>query len=305
MKNVAIVFYYVLNMSIMASVMGFIVLWIRKNKWIPRRMAVLLWIIPFLRAILPFGMNSSFSLMNTVFGWFGKTIPWFTLNQRTTFSFVNYVMLAQEYEPFQFSTLMIKHVFFVLSIVWMTGMVFLITMLMLSYYTGKRDALDAEHWKDDLWFSSKVQGAAVFGIIKPRIVFPIFYKDRDLRHILQHERMHIKRKDNLWRVIGFGIIAIHWFNPLLWFYLKAFLSDLEMACDEAVISKYDDENKRQYALTLLECKENEDLLVSAFGGANLSSRVKFVISYRKMMSISLFGLSVVMIFLFYALLTNA
>ncbi|MCR4598481.1 MAG: M56 family metallopeptidase [Acetatifactor sp.] len=301
----AILFYFVLNMSIMASVTGCIVLILRRIRLLPRRMVVLFWMIPFFRAILPIGMNSSVSFMNIVFGWIGKTVPLIEINDRVKFSFDNYMMLAQKYEPFQFVSSKTEHIFLVASICWLTVALFIMVLFCASYFMGKKDAAEAEHWKDDIWFSKNAQGIAVYGIFKPRIVFPISYEGKDLEMILQHERSHVKRKDNLWRLLGIGIVAVHWYNPLMWLFLKTFLVDLEMACDETVISKYDEEKRKQYALTLLECKGNNDLLISAFGGANLNARIKFIVSYKKMLKISLFGLAAIVIFIFYALLTNA
>lgn len=305
MSDLAKLLYWIINMSIMTSVVGVILLGIRKIRFVPRRMVFLLWIIPLLRGVVPLYMNSYISIMNLLFSRLGKTVPEYIFNNQVTLSIANYLTLADEYEPFHFQSIMLERLFFVLSIGWMAGMILLIATWMVSYCMEKKKISGAEHWKDNVWFSSELQGAAVYGIIKPKVVMSMIYIERDIEYILQHEKMHIKRKDNLWRILGFGVAAIHWFNPLIWILLKIFLSDMEMACDEAVISKYDEQERRQYALMLIECKANDDLLSSSFGGTNLRSRICFIITFKKMLMISICGLSVLILLVFCALLTNA
>ena len=127
----------------------------------------------------------------------------------------------------------------------------------------------------------------------------------ELKYIIRHEKTHIKRLDNLWRIIGFITASIHWFNPLSWVFLKAFLNDLELACDEMAVSGYDKEERKEYARTLLSCSGGKSLLVSAFGGAKVRTRIENVLSYKKMTAFSALGFALLVVVIIFTLITNA
>lgn len=292
-------------MSIMFSVVGVVVLGIGKIRMVPRRMVFILWMIPFLRGVLPIYMSSSISIMNLIFWKFGKTISKQFFKKSVTLSMANYITLADTYKPFQFQSSSVEHIFGGLFVVWMTGMMCLLMTWIVVYHTEKKKISDAQYWKDNIWFSDKHRGAAVYGVIKPQIVVSTIFKECDIEYILQHERMHIKRKDNLWRLLGFGVVAIHWFNPFSWLFLRMFLTDMEMACDEAAIATYDDQERTRYALALVECREKENLFSASFGGSNLKKRIQFITMYRKALFITLCGMWWFMAFIFLSLLTNA
>ena len=109
----------------------------------------------------------------------------------------------------------------------------------------------------------------------------------------------------MWRIIGFITAAIHWFNPLSWIFLKAFLNDLELACDEMAVAGYETEDRKEYARTLLECSQSKSMLVSAFGGAKVRTRIENVLSYKKMTAFSAMGFTVLVLVIIVTLMTNA
>jgi len=127
----------------------------------------------------------------------------------------------------------------------------------------------------------------------------------ELEHIVRHEKTHVRRLDNLWRIIGFLTACIHWFNPLSWVFLKAFLNDLELACDEMAVSGYGVEERKEYARTLLTCSQSKSLLVSAFGGAKVRTRIENVLSYKKMTAFSAIGFTLLVLVITFTLITNA
>ncbi|MBQ1685668.1 MAG: M56 family metallopeptidase, partial [Clostridia bacterium] len=131
-----------------------------------------------------------------------------------------------------------------------------------------------------LWRSDKVTGPAVYGVIRPRIIFPAGGEADE--YALRHERAHVRRLDNLWRMIAFVTAALHWFNPFFWVLLRVFLSDLELACDETALRGLDGEQRRAYALALVESSRSKDVFASAFGGARVRMRVERVLSYKGM-----------------------
>ena len=127
----------------------------------------------------------------------------------------------------------------------------------------------------------------VYGILQPKIVLPAARMAADTELILLHEAMHIRRKDNLWRVVGFLAVAVHWFNPLCWVFLKLFFEDLEMSCDECVLGRLGKDRAKEYALSLLESKQSTTVFTSAFGGAKIRTRIEHILSFRKMTKVSL------------------
>ena len=145
----------------------------------------------------------------------------------------------------------------------------------------------------------------MYGIIRPRIVLPAAMEGQDLTYILHHERTHIRRADNLWRLLGFFSAALHWFNPLSWVFLKAFLGDLELACDERAVAAYGEAERKEYARTLLACAEQKSVFASAFGGAKVRTRIENVLSYRKMTGAAAVSFALLTAAVIWVMITNA
>ncbi len=140
--------------------------------------------------------------------------------------------------------------------------------------------------------NDEIASPLVCGLLSPRIYLPTrmdFGSAELLRHILSHETMHIRRKDNWLKTVMLVALCIHWFNPLVWILSRYLASDLEMACDEAVLRRYDhgdeaEENKKNYAMSLLAMAVSESrqtLLYSAFSKTEVEKRIQNVLHYRK------------------------
>jgi len=298
-------FYWIFNMSITATITGVIIMLVRLIKKIPRRITTFLWIIPFLRMIFPFGLNSPYGLMALLSKLTTKTIVVYQPTDDIAFSMINSVMVADTYFPITYKVNILEDVFHVASVVWMIVSLAILLMLSVTYYTTIYEIKDSTHQKDNIYLSEKVVSPAVYGIIKPKIILPASYKDRDIELIVLHEKTHIRSLDNLWRMIAFGIVAVHWFNPLSWLFLKGFLADLELSCDERVLSKIGYGHAKDYAASLLESKQGATVFASAFGGAKIRTRIENILSFKKLSWLS-FAVFIVLIgTIFYVLLTNA
>lgn len=297
--------YWVINMSIVASFMGLIVLLIRKIRFIPRRVSVFLWIIPFLRMAVPVGLNSRYSLMSLVSRLMTKTVTVYQPSDDIAFSFSNSIRAAESYSPITYKVNILGTVFSVAGMIWTVVSLALLIALTIIYVSTKNAVADSRLLESNIFFSDKVDSPAVYGIIRPKIIIPGSYEDMELKYIIRHEKTHIKRLDNLWRIIGFITASIHWFNPLSWVFLKAFLNDLELACDEMAVSGYDKEERKEYARTLLSCSGSKSLLVSAFGGAKVRTRIENVLSYKKMTAFSAIGFTLLVLVIIFTLITNA
>lgn len=299
------VFYWTFNMSITASVTGAVIMLVRMIKKIPKRIGVFLWIIPFLRMTLPIGLNSPYSLMSLLSKLTTKTVVVYQPTDNMSFSMMNSIMAADTYFPITYRSAELKNIFGAASVVWIIVTLAILLMLAVTYFTTVYEIKDSAHLKDNIYLSEKIVSPAVYGIVRPKIVLPLSYKDRDIELIVLHERAHIRSCDNLWRIAVFGIAAVHWFNPLCLLFLKVFLEDLELCCDERVLAKIGAERAREYASSLLESRQGTTVFASAFGGAKIRTRIENILSFKKLTWFSLAALTALVGTVFYVLLTNA
>lgn len=199
----------------------------------------------------------------------------------------------------------LEDVFQFISVIWIVIVLAFVIAFIILYAMTIYELKDSEHLRGNIYLSHKTDSPAVYGIVRPKIIVPYYLKEKDLTFIVMHEKIHIKRLDNLWRVLAFITAAFHWYNPLSWVFLKCFLSDIELSCDEKVISKCSEENKKAYALSLIEFAENKNVLVSGFGGAKMRVRIENILSYRRISVISYMGFSLLVGLISFVLLTNA
>ena len=299
------VFYWIFNMSITAALTGVLIMLVRLIKGIPRRMTTFLWIIPFLRMTIPLGLDSPYSLMTLLSKITTKTVVVFQPTDKISFSMMNSVMAANSYFPITYKVNILENIFSVASVIWAVVALAIILMLTAIYCTTLFEIKDSKHLRENVYLSEKISSPAVYGVLRPKIVLPASYQDRDIELVIQHEKTHIRGLDNLWRVIAFLVVAVHWFNPFSWIFLKAFLADLELSCDERVLVKLGADRSKEYASALLECKQGATVFASAFGGARIRTRIENILSFRKLTWISLAAFISLISVIFYVLLTNA
>ena len=124
----------------------------------------------------------------------------------------------------------------------------------------------------------------VLGLIKPKIYLPFNMNEKDMEHVVAHEMAHIRRKDHLWKPLGFILLTLHWFNPLMWLGYVLLCRDIELACDEKVIKELDHDARADYSEALLTCSVNRRMIAAcplAFGEVGVKDRVKSVLNYKK------------------------
>ena len=299
------VFYWIFNMSITASITGLLIMLIRLLKKIPKRIAVFLWVIPFLRMSFPFGLNSHYSLMTLLSKFATKTVVVYQLIDNMDVSTTNCVTAAKTYFPITYEVNILENIFSVASVIWIIVSLVILIMLAVIYFKTIYDVKDSKHLKDNIYLSKKVISPAVYGIVKQKIILPESYNNKDIDLVILHEKTHIRSADNLWRVMAFVIVSFHWFNPICWLFLKAFLTDLELSCDERVLKKLGDNRAKEYALSLLESNQKTTVFASAFGGAKLRKRIENILSFKKLTWFSSIVFVALMGIIFYVLLTNA
>jgi beta-lactamase regulating signal transducer with metallopeptidase domain len=218
----------------------------------------------------------------------------------------NSIQAANSYEPFRLKTNLLESFFRIGSIVWIIVASAAILAMIIMYFLTKAELKRSVHREGNIYISAAVGTPTVYGIIKPRIVLPADVKEEQLSCILAHEKVHIRRHDNIWRMIAILTACIHWFNPLIWWFLKAFLQDTELACDMAAVKSMPEEERKNYAKTLLAFTNRErTVFASAFGSSKVRVRIEHVLTYRKLTvfsTICFAGMGIIIAFL---LLTNA
>ena len=168
--------------------------------------------------------------------------------------------------------------------IWIFGMIALALYTAISYWRLHRKVDTAVRYKDNIFQSENVKSPFVLGIIKPRIYLPFNMNGQDLEHVVAHEQAHIHRKDHWWKPLGFLLLTIHWFNPLMWLAYVLLCRDIELACDEKVIKELGNEQRADYMQALVACSVNRRMIAAcplAFGEVGVKERVKSVMNYKK------------------------
>ena len=298
-------FYWGFNMSITASITGLLIMLFRRIKKIPGRVAVFLWAIPLLRMLFPIGLNSRYSLMSLLSKFATKTITVFQPVENVDFSMTNYLGTAETYFPITYKTNVLENIFSVASAVWIVGVLAILLVLIVTYCRTMRESRDAKHLRDNIFLSEKIGFPAVYGIIKPKIILPASYKDKELELILAHENTHIRSLDNLWRLLAIMITSVHWFNPFCWMFLRKFLLDIELACDERVLAKLPSDRTKEYAHLLLESESGTNAFASTLGSSKIRKRIENILVFKRLTWFSLVAFTILIGVIFYTLLTNA
>lgn len=172
----------------------------------------------------------------------------------------------------------------VLSCVWVGGVGAMLLSAVVSYGRLKRKVRTAVRLRDNIFESDRVPSPFVLGVIRPRIYLPFGMNAQDTAYVIDHETAHIRRHDHWWKPLGFLILSLHWFNPLMWLAYVLLCRDIELACDEKVIKTWDTARKADYSQALLHCSVNRRTVAAcplAFGEVGVKDRVKSVLNYKK------------------------
>jgi len=308
------VFYFVLNMSVASCFVIVVLLLIRQIVPLPRRVTYPLWALAFFRLILPFTLPTNWSLFNFTGGLVKRLITVETITHGMVpvpgserLVVMNFVGAAVQYMPIEYRTESLRQVFSTSSVIWaIIAAAMLLTALAL-YSLTRKELIKAVHIKDNLYRSDMLLSPVLTGLFRPKIILPVTLDpdSAEGRMILAHENIHRHRLDNLWRLSSICITCLHWFNPFAWVMLKSFLSDMELSCDESVIRKYNSEERKAYAGTLLRFADNNRLLVStAFGRSGVKVRIVNILNYKNLTLIGVVASSLLLLVIAATLITN-
>ena len=283
------IFLKIINMSISASYIVLAVLLLRLLlKKAPKWITVVLWGIVAVRLICPFSIESVLSLIpsSEVVSPTIMTDKTPTIN--TGIPIINSTLnpvISESFTPNPGDSANPLQIWIpVLTTIWIVGMVALLIYTVISYAKVKRKIGTAVLLRDNVYQSENVVSPFVLGIIKPKIYLPFNMNEKDMEHVVAHEMAHIRRKDHLWKPLGFLLLTLHWFNPLMWLGYVLLCRDIELACDEKVIKELDHDARADYSEALLTCSVNRRMIAAcplAFGEVGVKDRVKSVLNYKK------------------------
>ena len=282
-------FLKIINMSISASWLVLAVLILRfVLKKAPKWINVLLWGIVAIRLICPFSFESPLSLIPSA-----ETIP-LNIGMDSTptinsgISAINNAVnpiISQSNTPMAGASINpLQITIGIYEYIWIFGMIALALYTAISYWRLHRKVDTAVRYKDNIFQSENVSFPFVLGIIKPRIYLPFKMNGQYLEYVVAHEQAHICRKDHWWKPLGFLLLMIHWFNPLMWLAYVLLCRDIELACDERVIKELGNEQRGDYTQALVACSVNRRMIAAcplAFGEVSVKERVKSVMNYKK------------------------
>lgn len=297
------IFIRILNMSLTAGIVILLVIFLRLFlKRLPKIFSYLLWMVVLFRLLCPISFSSEVSLLGVFrmpsteqgqIDYIPENIgrmeqPEVVLPVTIAEDAVNAVLPPAAVES---SVNPMQVMLFAGMCLWVSGILIMTVYAAITYWKLHRKLKTAVKDADNVYYASGITTPFVCGLFSPRIYLPAKPADgspalgeREKQYILLHERIHIKRRDYLWRLMSFFALCVHWFNPLVW--LAFFLSgkDMEMACDEAVIRKLGSGVKKEYSASLLTLASGRRIVPDiplAFGEGETGSRIRNVLRYKR------------------------
>lgn len=282
-------FLRIVNTSISAGWVVLAVLLLRLClKRAPKWASVLLWGIVAVRMVFPFSIESVLSLIPSA-----ETIsPTIMMEQtpsvQTGVPALNHVInpvISGSFTPAPGASANPLQIWIpVLTGLWLFGIAALFLYSAASYWRLRRKVCEAVILRGNIYQSENVCSPFVLGVIKPKIYLPYHMDSREMDYVIAHEQTHIRRRDHWWKPLGFLLLTIHWFNPLMWLSYILLCRDIELACDEKVIRGMGNAQRADYTQALVACSISRRSIAAcplAFGEAGVKERVKSVMHYKK------------------------
>ena len=286
----AAVFLKLLNLSISASWLVLAVLVLRLvSKRSPKWVNVLLWGIVALRLVLPFSIESALSLIPSA-----ETVspaavqfdpaPTITSGVSVIDNAVN-PSLSEHFAAVPTASVNPLYVWTELAgWVWLIGLGAMLLYALVSYLRLRRRVSVSLCVRENIYLCDAISSPFILGVVKPRIYLPSGLDEVQRQNVLSHERAHLARRDHWWKPLGFALLAVYWFNPVLWLAYTLLCRDIELACDERVIRTMDESAVKTYSTVLLACSMPRKAVITcplAFGEVGVKERVRNALHYKK------------------------
>ena len=297
----------VCNMSLTASVVILAVLAVRLLlRRAPKVFAYALWAVVLFRLLCPVSVTSAVSLMGAL------GAPAQERTQRT--SAVEYVpadimirgtapavtQLPQpplpaetggavsdapaDTAPAAVPAMSFNEPVFILTLIWLAGMVLLLAYSLVSLLRLRRRLVGAVQLEDNIYLADHIPSPFVMGLFRPKIYLPSILTETERGYILRHEQYHLRRRDHLVKFLSFLALCIHWFNPLVWAAFILSGKDMEMSCDEAVVRELGEDIRADYSASLLSLATGRRIVAGmplAFGEGDTGSRIRNLLNWKR------------------------
>lgn len=276
------VFLKILNMSIAASWLVLAVIGLRFClKKAPKWIVCLLWGIVALRLVMPFSLESIFSLIPSP-----EVFPQDIAQSQTPVIYSGIPAVNSAVNPIftEYADNPLEKILPAAAMLWLAGMTVMLLCSLITYAKLRWQLQTAFRQDQNIYACDNVDSPFILGILRPRIYIPSGMEWEQLQYVLAHENAHIRRRDHLWKPLGFTLLTVYWFNPLLWLAYSLLCRDIERACDEKVVAGMDISGKKGYSKALLDCSVHRRTVMAcpvAFGEVDVKTRIKGVLSYRK------------------------
>ena len=171
-----------------------------------------------------------------------------------------------------------------ISWTWFTGVVLLLGYAAISYLCFRKKVQASVRLRDGIYVCDNIRTPFILGVIRPGIYLPSDMDEVQTDNVIARERAHLSRLDQVWKPLGYCLLAVYWFNPLCWLAYVLFCRDMELACDEKVIRDMDVEDKKVYSRVLLSFSDPSHRIAAgplAFGEIGVKKRIQSVLNYRK------------------------
>ena len=284
------IFLKLLNLSISASWLVLVVLALRLVlKRAPKWVDVLLWGMVALRLMLPFSIESALSLIPSVETLSPEVVQFDPAPTITSgVEFIDNAVNPSLSESFAAAPLASVNPLYVWTYlagwVWLIGLAAMLAYALVSYLRLRRRVSASIPLRENIYVCDEVPSPFILGIVRPRIYLPSALDEAQRGSVLSHERAHLARHDHWWKPLGFALLAVYWFNPLLWLAYTLLCRDIELACDERVLRGMDAGQVKDYSSALLACSVPRRMLAAcplAFGEVGVGARVKNALRYKK------------------------
>lgn len=286
----AAVFLKLLNLSISASWLVLAVLVLRLvSKRSPKWMNVLLWGMVALRLMLPFSIESALSLIPSAETLSPEVVRFDPAPTITSgVEFIDNAVNPSLSESFAAAPLASVNPLYVWTYlagwVWLIGLGAMLLYALVSYLRLRRRVSVSLCVRENIYLCDAISSPFILGVVKPRIYLPSGLDEVQRQNVLSHEQAHLARRDHWWKPLGFALLAVYWFNPVLWLAYTLLCRDIELACDERVIRTMDESAVKTYSTVLLACSMPRKAVITcplAFGEVGVKERVKNALHYKK------------------------
>ncbi len=284
------IFLKLLNLSISASWLVLVVLALRLVlKRAPKWVNVLLWGMVALRLMLPLSIESALSLIPSAETLSPEVVRFDPAPTITSgVEFIDNAVNPSLSESFAAAPLASVNPLYVWTYlagwVWLIGLAAMLLYALVSYLRLRRRVSASIPLRENIYVCDEVPSPFILGIVRPRIYLPSMLDEAQRGSVLSHERAHLARRDHWWKPLGFALLAVYWFNPLLWLAYTLLCRDIELACDERVLRGMDAGQVKAYSSALLACSVPRRMIAAcplAFGEVGVGARVKNALRYKK------------------------